>query len=383
MVDSRQDILFIYLQHEFKTENPSSSGSFDNTLIAELLDADVGMPLASSGEMLIDERDDALGAVLAMDDLADGGGFPKISSLYHPHFCVTDDATMSDQVRLTTGDVVDITDYDVLIVSHLWAYNHYIDYLAREFPEQTLIAIQEGSIQDVTRYSSGLQVQHRQVLDAVDGYITENREYDAYVRHFVDEVHSIPLLVPDGQFQNVSPRKKEDRICIGVTTWNVDMSNFYTNLLVVDALRRRGFDLTAELVGVKDFQGKMLAEFDDLPFVETVSYIEDGFYEYLSQYRLAVLLTSRATAGRVSAECAGVGVPVIGNQENDLQRRCYPDLSIGSYDITEAVSLGERLLTDEDFYEETVARASETVSSLQDHRRVATELREFVSRVHN
>lgn len=268
------DVLLIYLEHEFKTETETSLGTFDNTLIADLVDADVGYPLTTNGGTLFDEMSDEIGEMIAEGHL---GAYPEICSVYHEEFCVTEDDLISEQVRIQDGALKRIDAYDVVIVSHLWAHNYYIDYLSRRFPDLPIVAVQEGSIQDVIHYSSRLQLLHRRVLRSVDGYIAQNRQYEGYVRQFVDDVLFLPLHVPKRQFQTADTADaRTNEICLGVTTWNVDFSNFYTNVLVLDALQDAGHDLRGEIVGLKDFQEKRVGTLGDLEHVRTVPYIEGG-----------------------------------------------------------------------------------------------------------
>ena len=378
---SDPNILFLYLEHPFKTETKSSVGTFDNTLIADLLNADIGYPLANNGDMLTEYGAKKTDSVI----LGENGGeneYRMISSIFHEGNCVTENEVFSNKALTTSGDTVQFSDYDILIVSHLWTYNPLINYLSEEFTNKKLIAIQEGSIQDVLNYSPKLKMEHRKVLNNVDGYIAENKQYLNYVEQFVQNTLFIPLPVPKNQFKSVNLRtKQENKICIGVTTFNIDYSNFYTNILIIDALRKLGYDVKGEIVGIKDYQRKMVDHFDDLNFINNIGYVEDDFYEKLSEYKFAVLLTQRSTAGRVSAECAGVNVPVIGNHMNDLQRRCFPDLSIEPTRIDKAVDLSRRLLDDPMFYNRVVSEARQTVSSLQKHNELAVLLREFVHNI--
>lgn len=380
---SEPSILFLYLQHPFKTETKSSIGTFDNTLIADLLNADVGYPLAKNGDTLSEYSAQKTSSGISNETDVDGNKYRMISSRYHEDFCITNDNVISDEALLTTGETKHLSNYDILMVSHFWAYNPLINYLANNFSNKTIIAIQEGSIQDVLYYSSGLKMEHRKVLENIDGYISENNQYENYVSQFVSNTILVPLPVPKQQFESVELRsKQENKVCIGVATFNIDYSNFYTNILTVDALRNNGYDMEADIIGIMDFQEKMVDSFEGLSFVNILEFIEDDFYEKLSEYKLAILLTQRSTAGRVSAECAGVNVPVIGNYQNDLQSRCFPNLSIEPTRIDKAINLAQRLLDDPLYYSRVVEEGRRTVSSLQNHDELIDLLNRFVREIY-
>lgn len=142
-------ILFLYLDHDFKTETETGVGSFENTLIADLVGADLGYPLATNSEPLIEYHGNATAEVILNDQLTEVGGFPNVSSAYHQDLCPSDNTVIADVAKLATGETVQIDTYDILMVSHLWTYNHLITYLAEKYQDKTLIAIQEGSMQDV------------------------------------------------------------------------------------------------------------------------------------------------------------------------------------------------------------------------------------------
>ena len=72
----------------------------------------------------------------------------------------------------------------------------------------------------------------------------------------------------------------------------------------------------------------------------------------LANFRYAINMMPTVAAGTFSANCAVLGIPCIGNQEIDTQRICFPDLSIHPYDLTNAVKLLKKLMTDKKFYKE-------------------------------
>ena len=105
---------------------------------------------------------------------------------------------------------------------------------------------------------------------------------------------------------------------------------------------------------------------EDFEFLSVTEYLDEGYYDHLAEINLAVLLTTRATTGRPAAEFAGVGVPCIGTPANAHQRRCYPGLCVDPFDVDQATTLAERLLSEEAFYNRAIRTARYGLDTLQD-----------------
>jgi len=68
------------------------------------------------------------------------------------------------------------------------------------------------------------------------------------------------------------------------------------------------------------------------------------FYDILSQCKFVINMADRNSPGRIQAEGAFFGVPVIGSNRLELQRELFPDLSISPYSAEKAVVLSKYLL---------------------------------------
>lgn len=97
------------------------------------------------------------------------------------------------------------------------------------------------------------------------------------------------------------------------------------------------------------------------------------FMQNLKGAKYAIHLMPEAAAGSFSLNCAALGVPCIGNIEDDTQRECFPDLSINVHDgdsISKARSLLVSLQTNPDFYNMVVAKALKKIEEFDgDNRR--------------
>lgn len=373
------DTLLIYFEDiPWTQETETADVPFSTSLYGKLLDADVGYAVTSDERSIQQAHAESVEAALGDAD------FPtKFSSGYRREYCITDPNKLTTQVNLFSGETVDVDEYDTILVTFVLSQLYYIRYLRRIFPEKTIIGIQDESLQDVQLFPPDLQMLHYSALKDLDGFISEDPVYARWVAGIVEEVLKLPLLVPNGHFDDVPANApSEGRVCIGIGSNNLDPANIYTNIAVHQNLRDRGYELDAEFLGAVDFQQEKLAAYEmSLSNVAVLEYMDTGYYEHLAGYDLAILLTERVSAGRVSAELAAVGVPCIGNAKNDLQQRCFPELSIEPHDVPTAVELATRLLTETDYRERILAEAKEEVTALQNHDQAERELESFVERI--
>ena len=366
--------LLVYLQ------NVPTTGRFDSTIIAASIGADIGYALAENGESLQDYY------LAAMLDVLHGNPVPiKTSTAFHERFCITDDSLLTDQVRLGDGRIASVADYDVLLVCHVWFHNYYVAYLRRQFPTIKLIGVQEEAVQDVAAFSSFLQTLHLRCLRLFDGYIAVNREYERWVSPFVRNLIHISLPVPKDQFGSLTIQatsRRRDVACVGVGTWNLDASNFYTNILVLEGIRGCGVSIKGEIIGIRDWQRPQVGAYaSNMEGITIAGELGEQLYSHLSRFKLAINLTSRATSGRIAAEFAAVGVPCIGNLENEHQSVCWPDLSIAPYDVPKAIELGTKLLGNSDFYDACVGKGRRKLTTLIAGQEIGRKLTSYIESV--
>lgn len=72
----------------------------------------------------------------------------------------------------------------------------------------------------------------------------------------------------------------------------------------------------------------------------------------LASFKYAVHLMPTVAAGTFSLNCAYFGIPCIGNQKVDTQRRLHPDLLVDVDDVYMARQLANKLRNDKEFYKE-------------------------------
>ena len=71
-------------------------------------------------------------------------------------------------------------------------------------------------------------------------------------------------------------------------------------------------------------------------------------------------------AGTFSLNCAYYGIPCIGNELVDTQRKCFPDLSVHPEDVEKARTLAIKLKKDLDFYNHVSSFAKNTFTEIND-----------------
>jgi len=82
------------------------------------------------------------------------------------------------------------------------------------------------------------------------------------------------------------------------------------------------------------------------PFTSLIEFLQE-----LVMYKYAIHLMPNSAAGSFSLACAILGVPCIGNLNEDTQRYCFPELSVDINDTLKIKELFVRLMNDEEFYQ--------------------------------
>jgi hypothetical protein len=372
------DTLLITLCDQSYASGEDDILQYDTTAYGDLVNADIGYGVTVDGTPLEKARLDNIKKDLTADKY-----LAAMSSQFHERYCVTDVDEFSDKIPIHSGEIVSPDEYDAVLISHFWLYHSYLRFLQSEYPDVDYIGIMEEGAQDVMITSPRLQVEHYNTIKDLSGFITANKQYLKYVKPFVENAIHVPLPVPKNQFEGY-PKDVEDRdaVCVGVGTFNLINSNIYTNVLVWNEISQDETTLSAEIIGIRDHQSAKVDalenEFDKLTIR---GFHDEGLYDLLSEYRFAILMRTRSTAGRPPAEFAGLGVPCIGNKGDYMQSRCWPELSVDPHDTTKAVTLAKRLINDDKFYQRTIDRAQRNLFELQQHEHIRAKLEDYLYEV--
>ena len=94
-------------------------------------------------------------------------------------------------------------------------------------------------------------------------------------------------------------------------------------------------------------------------------YPRGSWPNYLSQLaptRLMIDLNNRETVGRNALDCAVLGIPCVSTNRSDMHARLFPQITLtDSWDVDGAVEICRHLLTDSEFYQQTIDYAATAV----------------------
>ncbi len=202
--------------------------------------------------------------------------------------------------------------------------------------------------------------------------------YDYIMCTNIDEVSTFRVALDDEHYKKCaytgwsmyperlhSPYFKKTRnnllISVGINNPGDFNRDILTNMAVYNGIKKRfpnvsGFmyymtpnkkEKTRELLdylGVKDF-----TLVDELPYDEAM--------EYLSNAYMAIHMYTFKVVGRLTQDCAALGIPMVGTIANFPNRLCFPDTSVKDYYVEEAMDIASRLILDKYFYEKVVNHA--------------------------
>ena len=273
-----------------------------------------------------------------------------------------------DPEKQIDKNTTSIEKYDYLIIAAFNGYYKYINWIIDNFPNTPVILIQDDSIEEI-QYSHPLL--QREMLKAVrnsDGFISYQKEM-----YSLTKIHENSIFIHHPMNPNFKPTLKQNQeknlICIGVGCWNYDFMNILTGLSVLNKIRNKTkTEINAEFLGVHDYQKNKYEKIFEQEKVKIKEWSKYGnYYNDLKRYSLIFNLNGRAVAGRVSAESAIVGTPVIGNYLADMQEYCWPNLSVQKYDAFRICELSNELLFNEKFRTNQIELAQNRIKDLKNN----------------
>jgi len=156
------------------------------------------------------------------------------------------------------------------------------------------------------------------------------------------EVHHYPNII--------EPKDKDSNlISLGISNPGGFNRDILTNLAVWRNLKLRFKDLKAfiyymtpnkrvETQAVLDAYGAK-----DVELVDEMNY--DVAIKYLSKAYLAIHMYTFKVVGRLTQDCAALGIPMVGTVANLPNRLCFPSTSVADYAVSDAVEISTELLT--------------------------------------
>lgn len=136
-----------------------------------------------------------------------------------------------------------------------------------------------------------------------------------------------------------------------------NMCKWYGGLSSYTVVKDSGLDVTIPSMGRRQENEDVLvnpAQVSYLPFLEF-----DDWVKVVSTHKYMVHLMDAVGGGNVCLIASAMGIPCIGNELWDTQKKCQPLLAIPNWNLTQAKELFTRLRTDPEFYAECSRQAKE------------------------
>jgi len=211
-------------------------------------------------------------------------------------------------------------------------------------------------------------------LDDVSLFVEAINAYDAVMCTNADEVLTFKgclsqpeicaftgwSLYPDelhSRFIKPLEERDENLISVGISNPGDFNRDLLTNLSVYKILKQRfpalkgfmyyvtpnkvdGLNKVLQQMGIRDFTLVM-----ELDYYKAMN--------FLSLAYMAIHMYTFKVVGRLTQDCAALGVPMVGTVANLPNRLCFPNISVPDYDVEKAVDIATHLLVDKHFWLKT------------------------------
>jgi hypothetical protein len=278
-------------------------------------------------------------------------------------------------------DIADLRDYDFVIVAAFNGYLEYACWLMEQRLRIPIILIQDDAVEEILYSHMSLQVIALRAMELCDGFIAYQEQMFSLARGICRDAIRVSHPMPPDFRPERGKRASSFVMCIGVGCWNYDLMNVVASVAILRRVRGEMREpIQGEFLGVHEYK---LDEYSSALRGDGVVVWpwarHEGYYDALGRYEVVLNLNGRAAAGRVSAECALLGVPCVGNRLADMQEYCWPELSIEKCDVEKGAHLCVRLFNDRDFRSRQIESATQKVMGLRgDFYNVGGRVLEFV-----
>ena len=202
--------------------------------------------------------------------------------------------------------------------------------------------MQEGPawiFQDLNLYQ---QFWHYNVLSSVDGILCENETDIPYFKGLVPNkpVFDIPSVMIEDKILTAKNIVKQDKVMIGG-----NFCRWYGGFDSYIIAHEFDVPMFAPSMGRKIEREDDIENLNHLPFMNWNQWIHT-----LAEFKYAIHLMPTIAAGTFAMNCGYLGVPCIGYDQADTQRKIHPELSVKFGDTETARILANKLKTDSEFY---------------------------------
>jgi hypothetical protein len=210
------------------------------------------------------------------------------------------------------------------------------------------------------------QIWHYNLLTSVDGILSENETDIPYFKGINPKVpiQDIPSLMIEDSVLNARLIEKQDKVMIGgnFTRW---YGGFDSYVIATE------FDLPIYCPSMGRKQPNEEQLVTHLPYLQWNEWISA-----LAEFKYAIHLMPTIAAGTFAMNCGFLGVPCIGYNEADTQRKIHPKLSVDLGDLESARKLAIELKNNKSFYKEC------SIDARGNYRNLISEA-QFLSKMEN
>jgi len=332
---------------------PPTDQYYDYTLWAKLLKCPWGIPLNKDGNFLAFEMLEKV-----TKDILNKKTHLLTSSFHNHNVCR--DFSSNIALNGVSNKQTLIDKYNIVIVPLVWYFSSFLEWLKLISPGKIIIGVEDDSFREIVMTRSCLTTEIVKGIDICDYIISYSTQIYKWLKGFKKHVIHLPIPIPHSFKKKPNlPDKKRGHICLGILSWNYDLSNSLSNCLAYNQIDKNiTNNYQAEIIGFRKSNHNKYRRFELykklIPGLQINEWFKNQYYKKLSSYKIVIHLTRRESLARYAAQCAWVATPIIGNIECELQKELWPKLSVDPYDIKNAAKLANRLLTEPDFYIENV-----------------------------
>lgn len=262
--------------------------------------------------------------------------------------------------------------YDV-VINTLWIESTVSGRAKRiksRWPAKIVIGLSDHNLSGhISKMSPEMQVAYLTDLQYLDGIMALTEEERQWYQVATPAIPVIKAGLPfpfDSYEARYGKLRNSEKKYIGLGVGASDNDrNFISSWLVFNRLK----------LEYPEIQGVFLSLPSQL--IAPISYLADKskdiflhertemaeFYDILSQCKFVINLADRNTPGRIQAEAAFLGVPVIGSNRLELQNELFPALATSPYELETAVNLARVLLETPELGNDLVEKATKKLQA--------------------
>ena len=203
--------------------------------------------------------------------------------------------------------------------------------------------MQEGPFWFFQDYDLSNQIHYYNNLvesDIIFAHNEQDRQYYKGLTNHLD-VRVLQSLMIEDPISNITSHEERSGIMIGgnMKSWYGGFDSFMLASSVTD-------EIYSPQMGRRQ-DGEEQLGITQLPYLEWNQWISE-----LSKRRVGIHMMRTHAAGTFAMNCSYLGIPCVGYDNLDTQRKLHPNLSVSDGDMETARNLVKKLWNDLDFYEE-------------------------------